>query len=163
MRCFTLRVLITPKTRDVSSDEKNRKVSGRTSHAQFTRSTIPSADADIQYSTYSCTVYETPIRPLARAEITWVKSWFFFFCCVRSHYKTPCEVTKIALWLAIFFVRSFGWNLVQLLSNFHPNFASFQAQWEWPYGLCMLICLDSSQARLWKRCVWRVICSQRES
>ena len=32
---------------------KKRKVSGRTVHAQFTRSTIPSADADIQYSTYS--------------------------------------------------------------------------------------------------------------
>ena len=27
-----------------------------------------------------------------------------------------------------FFVRSFGWNLVQLLGIFHPNFASFQAQ-----------------------------------
>ena len=41
-RCFTLRVLITPKTRDVSSNEKNREVSRRTAHAQFTRSTIPS-------------------------------------------------------------------------------------------------------------------------
>ena len=41
-RCFTLRVLITPKTRDVSSDEKNHEVAGRTAHAQFTRSTIPS-------------------------------------------------------------------------------------------------------------------------
>ena len=32
-----------------------------------------------------------------------------------------------------FFVQSFGRNLVQLLGNFHPNFASFQAQWVWPY------------------------------
>ena len=30
------------KTRDVSSAEKNHEVSGRTAHAQFTRSTIPS-------------------------------------------------------------------------------------------------------------------------
>ena len=61
--CFTLRVLITPKTCDVSSDKKICEVYGRTAHAQFTRSTIPSADADMQCSTYSCT--ETPIRPLA--------------------------------------------------------------------------------------------------
>ena len=68
--------------------------------------------------TYSCTVYETQIRPLARAEVTWVKSRFF--CCVRSHYKTPCEVLRsFALWLAAFR----AWNLVQLLGNFHPNFA----------------------------------------
>ena len=78
----------------------------------------------------------------ADAEVTRVKSWFC--CCVRFHYKTPCEVSrevrKISLWLAIFR----AWNLVQLLGNFHPNFTSFQAQWEWPScfnsGRCIRRC-----------------------
>ena len=37
--CFTLRVLIIPET---CKSWRNREVSGRTAHAQFTRSTIPS-------------------------------------------------------------------------------------------------------------------------
>ena len=81
-RCFTLRVLITPKTRDVSSDEKIAKFLEKlcmpsllvqpfpacySVHAKAAQKEIRmNDDADIQYSTYSCTVYETPIRPLAR-------------------------------------------------------------------------------------------------
>ena len=95
------------KTRDVSHcvssllrkhamlapTEKNCEVSGRTAHAQFTRLTIPR-------KVRTAVLYTKFQYGRSHAEVTWVKSWFF--CCVRSHYKTPCEVRKIALQLAIF-------------------------------------------------------------
>ena len=77
--------------------------------------------------TYSCTVYETLIWPLARAVVTWVKSRVF--CCVRSHYKTPCEVLRevkkshsdLRFFCAKFQVE-FGTVARQLISrDFKPN------------------------------------------
>ena len=109
------------KTRDVSSDEKNREVSGRTAHAQFTRSTIASADADIQPSTY-CIRNSDMVARMCGSHVSKI---VIFLLCAFSLQNT---LRSFALWLAIFR----AWNLVQLLGNFHPNFASFQAQWEWP-------------------------------
>ena len=109
----------------------------------------------IQYSTYSCTVYETLIRPLARAlKVERMRksreyNHDFSAVCVLitkhiAKFRTKLENSHSDL---RFFVRSFGWNLVQLLGNFHPNFGSFQAQWEWPYRSQNVTCADLARCQ----------------
>ena len=87
----------------------------------------------VQYSTYSCTVYKTPIRLLARLIVGCgshaSKITIFLLCAFSLQNLAKLEKSHSDL---RFFMQSFGWNLVQLLGNFHPNFASFQALWEWP-------------------------------
>ena len=68
-RCFTLRVLITPKTRDVSSDEKIAKFLEELRMSSLLVEPFPT---QMQIYSTVCTavlytnLYETPIRPLAR-------------------------------------------------------------------------------------------------